>query len=205
VEVLIVVLFSCGNHGWCRDSWFGYFLCENCPVIGIFIEIWQTVFWNTVSNTNVNSCWWKNSMYLIEHWFRIRTWIITAKSSIEAGLINNCIKTSIFELELSGIHLLELQIWYFLLVIFLHLFYHSKWNVNVCDMLETILKHFFTHLWVSATKVKNLEWWLNILGDYIFNSTISLIPVEWFFVFLISVFPIFLLSVLSHFSKLWIN
>ena len=140
-------------------------------------------------------------MYLIKHWFRIWSWVITTKCSIEACLINDSIKTSIFELKLSGIHLLKLKIWYFLLVIFLHLFYHGEWNVNVCNLWKSILKHFFTHLRVSTSKIEDLEWWLNILCDYIFDTTVSLIPVEWFFVFLISIFPVFLLSVLSHFSN----
>ena len=139
-------------------------------------------------------------MYFIEHWFRIRSWIITTEGSIKASLINDSIKTTVFELKLSSIHLFELKIWYFLFIIFLHLFNDGKRNIDVCNVLESILKHFFTHLWVPTTKIKNLEWWLNVLCDYIFYSTVSLIPVEWFLIFLISVFPVFLLSVLSHFS-----
>ena len=144
-------------------------------------------------------------MYFIKHGFRIGTWIVSAKSSIKASLVNNSVEAAILKLQLSRIHLLELKVWYFLFVVFLHLFYYSKGNVNVCDMLESIFEHFFAHFWVTATKIQDLEWWLNILCDYIFNSTVSLIPVKRFFVFLISVFPIFLLSVLSHFSKLWIK
>ena len=201
MEIFVVIFFTCCYDCGCWNCWFGYFLCKYCPVIGIFIEIWQSIFWDTISDTNVNSCWRKNSMYFIKHWFRIWTWIITTKGSIKASLVNYSIETTIFKLKLSSVHLLELKIWYFFLIIFLHLFNYGKWNINICDVLESIFKHFFAHLRVATTKIKNLKWGLNVLCNYILNSTVSLIPVEWLLVFLISIFPVFLLSVLSHFSN----
>ena len=140
-------------------------------------------------------------MYFIEHWFTIWTGIVTAECSIKAGFINNGIETSIFILKLPSVHLFELQVWYFLFVVFTHLFYYCERNVNICDVLESVLEHFFTHFRVPASEIKDLERRLDILSNYIFDSAVSLVPIEWLLVFLISVFPVFLFTVLCHFQN----
>ena len=51
---------------------------------------------------------------------------------------------------------------------------------------------------VSSSNIKDLVAGLDMLGEHILESVIALIPVELLLVLLITVFPVFLLTVLSH-------
>ena len=139
-------------------------------------------------------------MNFIEHSFRVWSTTISAQICIEASFINDRVETSIFKLETPNIHLFinKLRISFF--VILLHLFNHCKGYVYVLNVLISIFKHFFTKFRVSATGNKNLEVGLDVLCDHVLNSRISLIPIEWFFILLVSLFPIFRFSVLCHYN-----
>lgn len=52
---------------------------------------------------------------------------------------------------------------------------------------------------VSSSDVEDLVSWLHILRDDVLEARVALIPVELLLVLLITVFPVFLLTVLSHF------
>lgn len=51
---------------------------------------------------------------------------------------------------------------------------------------------------VSSSNIKDLVAGLDMLGEHILESVVALIPVELLLVLLITVFPVFLLTVLSH-------
>ena len=55
---------------------------------------------------------------------------------------------------------------------------------------------------VSSTNVENLICSLDILSDNILEAGVALIPVELLLVFLVTVLPVLLLSVLGHFLLL---
>ena len=137
-------------------------------------------------------------MNLIQICFRIWSTSISTKNWVEACLINDSIKRAIFILKRSCIHLFEDKLWNFIFIMVLLLFNNSKWVINILNVLITIFKHFLRKLWVSTTNNQNLEALLDILCDHVFYTWVSLIPIEWFLVFLISFIPILGFSVLRH-------
>ncbi len=51
---------------------------------------------------------------------------------------------------------------------------------------------------VSCSNIEDLVGGLDMLGEHILESVVALIPIELLLVLLITVFPVFLLTVLSH-------
>lgn len=52
---------------------------------------------------------------------------------------------------------------------------------------------------VSSSNIEDLECGLDILSDDVPNSAVALVPVKRLLVLIVTVFPVFALSVLSHY------
>ena len=198
MEIFVVIFFCSWNDSWSWDCWFSCFLSEHSPIVFFFVEVTKSIVWDTVSYANIYTIWRQNSMNLIQISFRIWSASITTKNWVEAGFIDNSIKWSIFILERSSIHLFENQLRNSILIVILLLLNYSKWVVNILNILETIFKHFLRKLWVSTSNNQNLKVRLDILCDHVFNAGVSLIPIEWFLIFLISLIPVLWFTVLCH-------
>lgn len=198
MEIFIIILFASWNNGGCGNCRLSYFLGEHSPVIVLLAEILQSVFRYSVGNTDVYTVWRKNTVNLIKHCLAVWTWIVTAENGIETSLVDDCIEDTFLTLQTAGIHLLESQLRDLFFVILLHLLDDCKRNVNVRDVLVTVLEHVFRHFRVAATEHEDLEGRLNILGNHVLDTRVSLVPIKWLLVFLIPILPILGLSVLCH-------
>jgi hypothetical protein len=191
---ILLVLFFLSYYSWGWDSWLGYLVLEMCPVELWFLEVSHSLFWKAVRYTDIYSSWREYSIDFTKHLVCIGAWTITTQDWIKCAFINDCVKGSIFVLKTSGIHLFKGEVRDLFFIHFLHLFDNSEWNINVSQMLVSIFIHFFTQsyiqltlwvddlTWVAAANIQNLESRLDILSDDILNTTISLIPIEWFLV-----------------------
>jgi len=148
-------------------------------------------------------------MNFVEHLFSIWPTSVTTKDGIERAFVNDSIEHSIFKAHLTNVHLLVSKCWILLTVQVLHLFDDGERDVHVCNVLVPLIKHFFRKSYIkiyleltltriSSANVANLERGLNILCNNVSDSSISLVPIERLLVFLVTVFPVFALAVLSH-------
>ena len=107
-------------------------------------------------------------------------------------------------LELTYIHLLENKLWTFFSVLVTHLFDNGVREVDVSNLFIFcffILKHLLTETRVATANVQDLIIRTDEFIYYWFKRTVALIPVKLFvFISLISLLPVLLPSVLSHFS-----
>ena len=106
VEILFILVFM-SNYSWCWNCWFSNFMRSISPVKFLFLEVTESLFWKTIRNTNIDSCWGKNSINFTKHLISIGSWSISTKHRVKSSLINNSIEGSVLILQATNIHLFE--------------------------------------------------------------------------------------------------
>ena len=181
VEILFVLVFvSYHSRGW--DSGFGHLVLEHSPVELLLLEVAHPLLWEAVWNHDVHSSWRKYSVNLTEHLVGIGTRTVPAQDWVEGALVDDSVKGAVFILQTPHIHLFERQVRQLLLVHLLHLLDHSEGDIDVGDVLVTVLVHFLAQAWVAAPGVEDLEGGLHVLSDDILDSWVALVPVKGFLV-----------------------
>ena len=93
-------------------------------------------------------------MDFIQHLVTVRTSVVaTTEDRVKASFINDCIKSAVLKLQTLRVHLLIRHLRNLLFVMLLHLLDNSEGDIDVRDLLVTILKHLLAHLGVAATDV----------------------------------------------------
>ena len=77
---------------------------------------------------------------------------------------------------------------------------------NISQIRRSVYKRVYKLLTrITGANIEDLVSGLNVLSDDILETRVALIPVELLLVLLVTVFPVFLLSVLGHFLDLILN
>ena len=138
-------------------------------------------------------------MDLVEHLECVGAGAIAAEDRVKRALVNDGVKAAILELKHAHVHLPVDHVWVALPVMLSHLLLHSEGDINVLHILVAIIEHLLGEARVSSADVQDIVSRLNIQVDNFLEARVALIPIKLLLVFLVTVLPVLLLSVLRHF------
>ena len=72
-----VFVFWCDRHRW-TDRRLGNLLNFHRPFILRLLQIVQPVLWLSVGNNNIDTCFFKDPVYLWYHFVRVDSWVFAA-------------------------------------------------------------------------------------------------------------------------------
>jgi len=96
------------------------------PFESTVLEVVHALCHNTVGDTDVDSVWCQDALDLREHLLCVRTRAITAQDRVKGALVNHSIESSIWETDITYIHLLVSESGVTLFVHLRHLLNHSE-------------------------------------------------------------------------------
>ena len=140
---------------------------DSVPVIFWHIfQIFLTLASSTVRDRNVNTSWLQNTMDFRKHVVYI-LFSITADNGIEACFIKDNVKSWVFELQISDVHLCKCHLIIFVLIFFLIKLNSGIAEIDAGNMLVTWFIKLFWKSWISTSNYQNLWIRLTILCNHI--------------------------------------
>ena len=140
VEVAVVALLR-ADDGRGRDGRLGHEMVRNRPVEVAALEVVHALLLHAVGDADVDAVGREHAMDLREHLRGVGAGAITAQNRVERALVDHGVECAVLILQLPDVHLLVDHAWVALFVHFGHLLLHSERDVNVAQILVTILKH----------------------------------------------------------------
>jgi len=171
---------------------------EHSPGEITLLEVLQSRVLDTVRHTDVHSVVAEHAVNLTEHLVGVRAGTVTAENGVESSLINDSLKGAVIVVHAADVHLLEGHGRILVLTEFLLALDDRHRQIDVLDVRVAIVSHLLGESRVAAPDIKNGETRLHILRDDVLQSIVSLIPIELFLLFVVTVFPVLNLSVLCH-------
>lgn len=175
------------------------------PVVSaITHQILLSLILSTMRNAEVYSWRAEYSVDFIKHCFDIAFCTITCAQCIHESLIDDYIKWAIVEFQLPHVHLLEDKIWITIISVVILLQLDGRvTKIDTCDVWVALIKDLFCHSRTAAPSNQDVLSVLHLGHHLCFHCKMgwssrwreSLQPVELLLLFLITVFPVFYLSV----------
>jgi len=142
VEVLFVLAFV-AHYSRGADGGFGNHVVEHSPVVVFLLQVAHAALLHAVAHTDVHTSRAENAMNLSKHLVCVGARTVSTKYRVEGALVNYSVEGAVLKLKLANIALLVNESGVLFLIEFLHLLDNSKGNVNVDNVLESVVKHFF--------------------------------------------------------------
>lgn len=141
MEVALLVLLG-RDHARGRDGWLGHEVMRHSPVEVTVLEVAHALVLHTVRDTDVDAVGGENTVNLGQHLGCVGAGAVSTEDGVECALVNDGIEGSLSVLKLAHVHLLVDQGGESFFVRLGHLLHNGEGDVDVVDVLVTILKHF---------------------------------------------------------------
>ena len=123
-------------------------MVRDMPFESTVLEVVHALRHNTVGDTDVDSVRCQDTLNLREHLFCVGARAVAAQDRVESALVNHSIESSIWETDITYIHLLVSESGVTLFVRLRHLLNHSEGDIDICDVLVAILKHLLRQTYI---------------------------------------------------------